>query len=531
MGLDSLVSRVATHLVTLLKDEPASGSTILSVRLLLRSDKPYVGLALATSEKPPELTAFPSEGERSKPVTWEIPLEAFGAVEGFDFRDLPPLEVPETVVADLRYCLEHLEGTARRPLWLRLIRPYGLLGSVEWERTLCGALQRPTLRLPDFPERPAERADVLESALLVDPPPDTDEHALKERVRTVIESVLTASTRPGTRIHVFTRKRWYPTLSLFDADSRVTVHDPERRPDREAAPPVDDAGSPADLQMAARSVRAMQLRSAAWSTWIAGVLDGRGLDALHLVCRAKWTISGACIVLSDSPTNAEDEIALREIGYDELELLTIRSGVWSVTFVPATFAQSHAMACVADGFAQRRAGAVLFHSLCNPQDYTSFVSACKLLYGATYKSPELKEGFLYCHPGFLYKPEPASRRVATDTREIFSFLTSNGQLLSERAPWQERLLRTVTRVTPLVETREVTPPPGWLGAAQRYFEAAAFDEVRRSASDVLLSRPAGERAPAEEAGRQEEKTKAAIDILTEMQGVLQNYAKTKKEGT
>ncbi|MFD1555107.1 hypothetical protein ACFSHT_05610 [Paraburkholderia silviterrae] len=529
LDLGSVVNGVTTLWNALSKDEPAAGSTVLSVRLLLRSDKPYVGLELSTSELPPDVLSVSPADEPGKPVTWEVPLEAFGAVEGSGFGAPAPLEVPAMLVSDLRYCLERLEGASRRPLWLRLIRPYGLLGSAAWERTLCGELQRPTLRLPDFPERPAERTDALENAVVVDPPPDTDESVLKTRVRTLIESVLEASSRSRTRVHVFTRRRWYPSLSLFDADSRVTVYDPDQRPEREWAPADADADAPPNVLRAARSDRATQLRSAAWATWIAGALDGRGLDALHLVCRSKWTDSGACLVLSNSPAMEEDEITLREIGYEELELLAIRSGAWSVTFVPATVAQSHPMACVADGFAQRRAGAVLFHSLCEAQEDASFGAACRLLFGGTSRAPRLTQGFLYCHPDFIYQRAPASSGIPGDTAGLFRFLAENAKLVAARAPLKERLLSTATRFVPLVKTREVTAPPGWLGAAQRFLEAAAFDEVRRSASDLLLSRPTSKTGQTDKTNRQDEKTKAAIDILTEIQGVLKNHAKTNKE--
>jgi hypothetical protein len=542
-GLESIISGVTSLWSALAKDGPVSGSTLLCVRLLLRSDRAYVGFELSTSEKPPEPPTYGSaqdqEQEQGKPVTWEIPFAAFVAAEGREPGECRPLEVPTTLVDDLRYCLERLEGASQRPLWLRLVRPYGLLGAVQWERTLCGELKLPTLRLPDFPERPAERADVLENAVVVDPPPDADEGVLKQRVRAIIDAVLSQSARSGSRVHVFTRRRWYPTLSLFDADSRVKVYNPDREATRDAAA-VDLAGdSPDDLLRSARSERAMHLRSAAWSSWIAGVLDGRGLDALHLVCRAKWTDAGACIVLSDAPKKEEGEITLREIGYEELELLAIRSGAWSVTFVPATIAESHPMACVADGFAQRRAGAVLFHTLCNPRDYTSFVAACKLLFGGAGGAPRMTEGFLYCHPGFVYRADRASEDLVARTPELFRFVADNAQLLAERAPWKERAISTATRFTPLIKTREVTAPPGWLGAAQRFLEAAAFEEVRRSASDLLLSKPLDKSAQtvqptaqSEGTGEREQqdaKKKATIDILTEIQRVMQNHAKSNKE--
>jgi hypothetical protein len=539
-GLESIITGVTSLWSALAKDGPVSGSTLLCVRLLLRSDKPYVGFELSTSENPPEPLTYGSAQEQGKPVTWEIPFTAFVPAEGLEPGECRPLEVPETLVADLRYCLERVEGASQRPLWLRLVRPYGLLGAIQWERTLCGKLQRPTLRLPDFPERPAERADVLENAVVVDPPPDTDESALKERVRAITNAVLSESTRSLSRVHVFTRRRWYPILSVLNADSRVNVYDPDGAATRDAAAAKLAEDSPEDdLLRSARSERAMHLRSAAWSSWIAGVLNGRGLDALHLVCRAKWTDAGACIVLSDAPKKEEGEITLREIGYEELELLAIRSGAWSVTFVPATLAESHPMACVADGFAQRRAGAVLFHTLCNRGDYASFVAACKLLFGGAGRTPRMTEGFLYCHPGFLYRAEAASEGLVARTPELFRFVADNAQLLAERAPLKERWISTATRLTPLVKTREVTVPPGWLSAAQRFLEAAAFEEVRRSASDLLLSKPldkiaqtvqpTGQSEGTDNREQQDAKKKATIDILTEIQGVMQTHAKSNKE--
>jgi hypothetical protein len=61
-----------------------------------------------------------------------------------------PLQVQDGLKAGLAL----MNPAANLPLWLDLVRPYGFMGILPWERVFSQLLGRPVLRLPDFLERP-----------------------------------------------------------------------------------------------------------------------------------------------------------------------------------------------------------------------------------------------------------------------------------------------------------------------------------------------------------------------------------------
>jgi hypothetical protein len=400
-----------------------------------------------------------------------------------------------------------------------------MLGSLDWEGVLGNALKRPLLRLPDFPKRPGERAEILECALFVDAAHDAPEQDIVRRVRVVSQSVLDSSNRAVTRLHIFTTVRWFSRLKFLGADSRVTVHDPSA------------AEQSARDDVAASN---MPLRSAAWWKWATAALDGRGLDAVHLICRSSWNDTVAELQFPVTPWSHEASVTMMTLDFEELNLLFNRAGAWAVTFVPATAAQRDSMAYIADNFARRRPGAVLFHSLNDPSDDASFGVACRLLFGGGTTTPPLYNGFLYCHPGFIY--DSVAQTDALDGT-LLDTLVDSARLLAQQSPLADRLLASITRILPGVETVEPAIPPNWLGATQRFLESALFEEVRRSAADVLLSRRTEPPAvvgrpndePVDAVARQvappqlpAPENPAVNDILSEIQSVVKNYSQQKK---
>lgn len=470
--------------------------TVLTVKLIFRAGSTIVQLKLAPGDTPLSHLAAAVPDEQQ---AWEIPFTAFQPnpeVAG-------PLNVPCGLADDVRYRLGAEQGTAStHPLWLKLARPYGLLGTVPWERELGGALGRPVLRLPDFPERPAERPDVLENALLVDPAHDAAPGELVRRVALLVDAVLAGSSRSGTRMHIFTSAPWYPALQGLSNDPRVLVYNP------------DDGRLAAESPLLYPMETSLGLRSGTWSNWIATALAGRGIDAVHLICRAHRRDSGADILLSHSPFDPGPLVPLIALGHDELSLLLNRAGAWAITFAPAASEQLQAVAIAADSFAHRRPGAILFHSLTEASGDSSLATACQLLFNRTpSQAPRFQEGFLYCHPGFV-----RGSQLSIDL-EAFNVLASQAALLVQRAPLTERVWSTLTRAQQKV-------PPNWVGATQRILESTVFDEARRSAPDVLLTQTSPDQWKSETAP-------VILDastnsMLTEIQSVVANYLKLHK---
>ncbi|PHV06414.1 hypothetical protein CSQ96_16435 [Janthinobacterium sp. BJB412] len=487
--------------------QPAAPLTVLTVKLLFRRGDTVVRFELAGAD-----AAAPTDAETQ---SWEVCLDQFQPApaaepsmpDGRAGRRPAPgadLLLPRGLADDVRYRLAAQPGAApAHPLWLRLARPYGLLGSVPWERELGAALDRPVLRLPDFPERPAERPDVLENAVLVDPGPlaGADPGDILARTGRLLRAVLAGSSRAATRVHVFTTGEWFDTLAVLADEPRVRVHDPAAA----AADGATSAASPLD--------GAPALRSAAWSNWIAATLAGLGVDAVHLVCRAQRRDNGAEIGLSHSPFDRGELVPMIALDHDELCLLLNRAGAWACSFAPSAAGQRQAVMVAADGFAHRRPGAVLYYDPAADEDAAALDTACRLLFHSTpSQAPRFRHGFLYCHPAFVRGSQLSLDLAA------FGVLASQAALLAPKTPLTARLWQSLSGAAP------APAPPSWLGASQRFLESAVFDEARRAAPDVLLTQTAPDQW--QSAIGPMTPDAAANRTLADIQSVIANYMKT-----
>ena len=496
-------------------EQKEQGSTVLTLRMLFREGKTLLKLELASSNLPPGQISIAPEPDVDTRLSWELPFhnlvhfsEGKGALQPSNIS----LVIPDSFVEDLRYRLISLEGASTRQLWIKLCRPYGLIGSIAWEKELGNVLQRPLLRLPDFPSRPTERPDILESALLVDPGDDALVEDVVCRLRVIVQGFLKGSSRALTRLHIFPCNKWYSTLQKLEPDERVILHNP------------DDAQTSSAAFRASQASETISLRSAAWSSWIIDVMRGRSLDVVQLFCRSQWSDIAADLVLSSSPSPNETAITLMMIDSDELNLLLNRAGAWAIVFIPALLEDQHNMSYVADAFAQRRPGAVLFHPLDTADQHAAYLAACKLLFNSKCShTPLLGSGFLYCHPDFAQPPQEGRYN------EVFSVLAENALLLAQRAPITQRLYTNLTRILPGVDTVDASTPPNYVAAAQRFLESAIFEGVRRSASDVLFSQSSSAQEISKQTETLNESLQQKNSTLGEIQGVIQDYLKTQRK--
>lgn len=477
---------------------PGDGLTVLTARFLFDSGGTRVNLHLACGRR-----RAATDPKGSAPMLWDVPL-----AELLSYEDGIGPRLGASFVLDLGKRLQAVEGgNSSEPLWLKLARPYGMLGTAAWEGAIGQQLHRCVLRLPDFPERPARRPDVLESAVLVDPGPDTSNlQETVERVRALIRAILRGSDRAGTRVHVFCSASWLPLFERTSSDTRVVFHDPGQT--MTAAEALRSQGTQ----------RVPVLRSAPWSEWIADVMAARGIDAVFLLCRAQRTETGAELILSCSPSGRENESTFHAIDEEEICLLLNRAGAWLLTLLPDTPAQPQALAYVADSLAHRWPGATLFHPLSGPRGESALRMALKLL-GADKPAPatQLGDGFLYCQPGFV-------RGARTPAAAASSLLDQGARLLTQRAPWAERLWSKVSHALPGVTDAKQSVPPNWIGSAQRFLESATFDAARKNAGDVLLG------APPETGDRPPTVTDPATDqTLRDIEDVVGNYVRTQKD--
>jgi hypothetical protein len=432
---------------------------LLEVQLLLKTSGPAVKWVLRRPGAPA--------------LSGEEPYKDFEANGG---PDAP--EVPARLAQVLRDALD--EALPGQPLWLKLARPYGKLGIVPWEPALSGESGRPVLRLPDYPDRPAQRT-VLQHVVLADPPEGISDAELSHKVATLTEALLDGAAAVPAHVHVFTSARRRAPLARF-ASERVSVHDPK------------DAASSAEQVLASRASTAPGGRSAPWADWIEQTMTAQGIDAVHLLCRAKSFDAGPQLMLSSSPSPRETLPALFMIEQAELGLLLNRAGAWELTLIPLVPAEAASMAGVADGMTHQRPGAVLFHLLATPEHDASLRGACAFLFAAfASPAPAVRYGFLCCHPSFV------QGGPALDANPVARLLTP----FAANEP---------ARGTP-------DPVPGWVAAAQRFVESGLFNEARKFGSDVLLTREGAALAST----RPADASSASADTLLSISQAIGDY--------
>jgi hypothetical protein len=111
------------------------------------------------------------------------------------------------------------------PLWVHLVKPYGVLRFVPWERALGSALSVPILMLPGFIfPPPRQSSTVLDVALCGSAPLDHEEFWVHEAMREVSRRILEASPR-RTRLHIFADSALVPQMrDVYRHDYRLGVN-------------------------------------------------------------------------------------------------------------------------------------------------------------------------------------------------------------------------------------------------------------------------------------------------------------------
>lgn len=441
--------------------------------------------------------------------TWRLPIAALQAPNPFAAATASQLNLPLQLTEGLRASLADMQLGAEQPLWLDLKRPYGYMGVLPWERALGQALGRPILRLPDLLQPPRENTDVLDAAILFDPPLEGDEEQAIQQAIRLVSSLLRGSLRLQTTAHVFPSAGWYGRLKSRGLPTGTRLHDPAA------------AETSKDVVRRLKSGES-PTRTSTWTNWISHAVEGRSMDAIHFVSDAGFADSGSGLFLSSSPSPNERMIVPIFADVDEITAMLTRTGAWSAMFSPAEDSAGIPMAYLADALSHARPGLVLYH-LATPEDADAVEAAYKLLFApAAVRAPSLTRGFVYCYP-------PALSEKATKDDPLSEIATLGLDLIQRRAPLSDRLRTTVTGLIPLISTHVITRAPNWVSAAQRFSETAALDQARRAAPDVLLSSASQGRRqelavekPAEPSTTREA-LRARQDALADIQNVIKTY--------
>lgn len=463
-----------------------SAASLLHDKLLplfVRTGGPVIVLnaGLAFTDRGPEVTLDIAPHEATLKTdnrrTWRVAFAALGAPSGLASTEAR-LEFPLQVAEGLKTSLASMNAGAGQPIWLNLLRPYGYLGVAPWERVLGEILERPIYRMPDVSLPLRGSADVLEAAVVFDPPLATSTKVAIWQIQNIADGILRSSSRIQTRINIFATAAWTEKLRAETFDERVRLHDPDRMP---AKP------EPFTRKSSSSAVSS----NAPWLDWISSALAGRAVDAVHFVCEAETTDVGAVLALSHSPRTSSRPQPQVFAGVDDIAALLTRLGASTAMFSPPPASStSLAMAFVADALARNRPGPVLFHRLAADDDAGRLSAAYSVLFADSRAAAKLANGFIYFAPSGGSTDGPV--------KSVLEVIAENTSLIAARAPLTERWRAAVTRVLPGVATHELQQAPNWAGAVQRYAESAALDQLRRMSGDVLLSRAeeAQERRPA-----------------------------------
>ena len=432
---------------------------VLQVRLVFASQNTEVHLDLRRGD------AAPSDEHRLWKValsTLGVPTSPAGGGEAFS--------LPAQVIEGLREA-PILRGIQEgQPLWLDLLRPYGLLGLLPWEDVLGRAIGRPVLRRPSLLAHPEEDRDVADVALLLCVDPTEDRLRTNFQVRSIVDAVLGRSSRLQTRMHVFAPEPWHGVLLSETFDARVHLHDPV------SEFPAEHDGPAANLKP--------------WIDWVSLALKGQSLDTVHIIGEAEPSAVGAFLMLP-MPSAARivpdgTEVGMVAASPEDVCAMSTLLGAWMLAFTPPQDGTSATtLAFFADAAARIRPGPLLFHRLQIPEDAVAMAEAYGfLLSPRPVRAPPLTRGFAYALPGTV-------AHEASDAREkveqaIVAAMAS-AYTVTGRSPLAERLLATATAILPGVPRHEITQVPNWAAATQRFVETATLDELRRASPDVLLS--------------------------------------------
>ena len=328
-------------------------------------------------------------------------------------------------------------------LWLHLVKPYGVLGALPWERLLanCG---HAVLRLPDaLAEAAVETPETLNVILCASRPRSEEHFSIPACLAVMAEKIVGAVTGRDVRVYIFadlecTQEITRRLNAAGLMDSHVVVFDPQSSRDYK-------------MPRGARGDARTAMAASPWLQWMAKSMDGRSVDVVHFLCHGYMAERSGSLAFAESPVLNDDPQWCRFVGGDELSRFLIGLGAWSVAFTAPQHNYSPlGLRALADEFAQVRPGPVLHHEIADDPDFEQLVAAYRLIYSNERISPAPMPAIaLCCQPAMVAGMRQAR---ATPTR-------SRGVGSGAGAP--------------------VADIPAWMASAHRFVEQKEY-EIRRS---------------------------------------------------
>lgn len=351
---------------------------------------------------------------------------------GCDSSREPAMQVPPDLV-DFVGGWSHDVLAPDRALWLHLVKPYGSLGAVPWERDLVPAIGRPLLRLPDVLPAPSRSTSSFVVALVATAPAPEGAPPAPALVAPVADALVRGL---GTRLHlhVFADEgtedaveRALQPLGIARLEVHRARHDGRRTGDGD-------------------------LRSA-WLRWVRDAIEGRSLDAVHfLVHGTSLGTHGAVLTPLMPSLDRANPVSLEA---SDLEAFLNRVGALVVGFtrLPDNWSD-FGLRMLADDLGSRRAGPVVLHDPALDPGHEALAGCFAFLADTAPGRPPVSPGLqLYTQP----------RQVADDSTSQPPPGAGSADLAPSAAV-QAHFDRDDT--------------PAWLAAAQRYLEQQEAQVMR-----------------------------------------------------
>ena len=301
-------------------------------------------------------------------------------------------ELPSDMVGEIgQWMLENIHDG--QPLWVHLVKPYGALRFLPWERAFGSAFAHAILMLPDFLfPPPRESSDTLDVALCASAPLNFEEGFVREALHDAIGGIMKASVR-RTALHVFTDTQLYDEVRaaaarVSDSNVCLTLYDPA------------DAAAYTAADMSSRLVdRTGQLRSP-WLLWMRNALVRHSVDVVHMVGHGFLTRDRGALLLAQSPLERTGDFRAAPVSAIELCNFMTQVGAWGtvLTGVRDNFSPM-GLRALADEIGQSRPGPVLMHSLDRDPRQMLLASAYRLLFDTAPSGMPVSDAlFVYCQP-------------------------------------------------------------------------------------------------------------------------------------
>ncbi|MDC6170701.1 hypothetical protein [Paucibacter sp. XJ19-41] len=302
--------------------------------------------------------------------------------------------LPDRFKEELQYAVRHV-GAIQRPLWIHMVKPYGALRWLAWERELIPYLNVPVLMLPDFIfPPPREASAALEVALCASAPLGWEHVYVHRAVDITMQALLVGSPRP-TRVHVFAdaellpelRVRWKRVLK----SGQVVIHDPQ-----EAAPFVQsDLGS--------RVLDHAGLLRSPWLLWMRQTLRPRAVDVVHFCCYSRLAKDRGTLLFAQSPLGRSDDYLAGPVGLLELQTFMTQIGAWATCFELLADDSAEGLRALADEVAQSRPGPMMMHDHHLDPSGSAIADGYRFLFGPPPQQPPQSQSlFLYCQPYLVH---------------------------------------------------------------------------------------------------------------------------------